>query len=69
MQFFHRSTILTILQTNLQINRRADYDIVGYGECPACKTESELVQNRTIECATCGEPYLRNKWISVSWSE
>lgn len=53
----------------LQTNRRADFDIVGYGECPGCKTENDLVQSKTIECAICGEPYLRNKWKCVSWCE
>lgn len=53
----------------LQTNRREDFDIVGYGECPGCKTENNLVQNRTIECSMCGEPYLKNKWKGVSWCE
>jgi RNA polymerase subunit RPABC4/transcription elongation factor Spt4 len=53
----------------LQTNRREDFDIVGYGECPGCKTENNLVQSRTIECSMCGEPYLKNKWKGVSWCE
>lgn len=56
---------MTILQTN----RRDDFDIVGYGECPGCKTENNLVQSKIIECSMCGEPYLKNKWRSVSWCE
>jgi len=27
----------------LQTNRREDFDIVGYGECPGCKTENNHV--------------------------
>jgi phage FluMu protein Com len=30
-------------------------DVVGYGECPRCKTERDLAQGKTIECAFCGK--------------
>jgi hypothetical protein len=57
---------MTILeQTDYQIV----FDVVGYGECPHCKTERDLVQSKTIECSICGEPYLGNKWKHVSWRE
>ena len=66
MQPFHgRRATLTILQTIC----RDDFGIVGYGECPTCKTENNLVQSKTIECSICGEPYLKNKWKCVSWCE
>lgn len=60
---------MTSVATLEQINGRALLDIVGYGECPFCRTERDLVQGRTIECAICGEPYLREKWNHVSWNE
>ena len=52
-----------------QINGRDLLDVVGYGECPSCRTERDLVQGETIECAICGEPYLIDKWRHVSWHE
>lgn len=52
-----------------QINGRTLLDVVGYGECPHCRTERNLVQDITIECAICGEPYLKDKWKHVSWNE
>ena len=52
-----------------QINDRTLLDVVGYGECPQCRTERNLVQDKTIECVICGEPYLKGKWEHVSWNE
>ena len=60
---------MTLAMALQQINGRLLLDVVGYGECPYCRTERELVQGRTIECAICGEPYLREKWKHVSWTE
>jgi hypothetical protein len=45
------------------------FDVVGYGECPHCKTERDLVQSRTIKCSICGEPYIGDRWKHVSWRE
>lgn len=60
---------MTSVTTLEQINGRTLLDIVGYGECPCCRTERELVQGNTIECAICREPYLREKWKHVCWNE
>lgn len=60
---------MTSVTTLEQINGRTLLDIVGCGECPYCRTECELVQGKTIECANCGEPYLGEKWKHVSWNE
>ena len=63
--FCRGRTTMTILQPN----RPTDFNIVGYGECQCCKTGSDLVQSKTIECSVCGEPYLRNKLTGVFWCE
>jgi len=55
--------------TILQPKRPTDFNIVGSGECQCCKTGSDLVQSKTIECSVCGEPYLRNKMTGVFWCE
>ena len=60
---------MTSVATLEQIIGRPLLDVLGYGEYPYCRTERELVQGKTIECATCGEPYLREKWNHVSWNE
>lgn len=52
-----------------QIDDRTLLDVVGCGEYPHCRTERNLVQDKTIECAICGEPYLKDKWKHVSWNE
>ena len=52
-----------------QIDDRTLLDVVGYGECPHCRTERNLVQDKMSECAICGEPYLKDKWKHVSWNE
>jgi hypothetical protein len=57
---------MTILE---QTNHQTVFDIVGYGVCPRCKTERDLVQSKTIECSICGEPYQRDRWKHVSWRE
>jgi hypothetical protein len=60
---------MTSVTTLEQINGQPLLDMVGYGECPNCRTERELVQGKTIECVICGEPYLREKWKHVTWNE
>jgi ssDNA-binding Zn-finger/Zn-ribbon topoisomerase 1 len=57
------------MTTIKQISDRTLLDVIGCGECPQCKTERDLVQDTTIECATCGEPYLKDKWRHISWNE
>jgi hypothetical protein len=57
---------VTILE---QTNYQTISDTVGYGECPRCKAERDLVQSKTIECSICGEPYQRDKWEHVAWRE
>jgi hypothetical protein len=57
---------VTILE---QTNYQTIFDTVGYGECPRCKAERDLVQSKTIECSICGEPYQRDKWKHVAWRE
>ena len=49
---------MTSVTTLEQINGRPLLDLVGYGECPNCRTERELVQDRTIECAICENMYV-----------
>ena len=43
---------MTTLEQN---NGRTLLDVVSYGACPHCKTERDLVQGKTIECAFCGK--------------
>jgi hypothetical protein len=36
------------------------------GEYPHCKTERDLVQDKTIECPIYEEPYRKGKWKYAS---